>query len=262
MRAGALALLLSSPAFAETTLTVAGSGGAIAIVKRLADDHAARTVGVTFRFPPSLGTSGGIAALGAGAIDLALLARPLSEAEATKGLVTVPLCRTPLVFVTARRNGAVSLSSKQLLAMLAQGIGTWPDGTAARIVLRPPIETDTVLLRLQIDGFSSAYASAKDVAGAPVAATDKENLDTIEASAGSFGWTGLATMRAEARQLAAIVLDGIDASADALATGRYPYAKPYYLAHRADASPATIAFVAHVKGPEAGAILRNLDCIP
>lgn len=260
-RAGALALLLSSPALAETTLTVAGSGEAIALAKRLADDHASRTDGVSFHFPASLGTRGGIVALGARAIDIALLGRPLSEAEAAKGLVTVPLCRTPLVFVTARKNIPASLSSAELVAILGQRMTTWPDGRVIRAVLRPATEPDTETLGCQLDGFAGAYAVAAKVVGIPVPTTSQENLDIIKTVPGSFGWTALAAVRAEARPLTAIALDGVNASGESLMAGRYPYSRNFYLGHRADAPPATRAFVHFVGSAAAKTILQSLDCV-
>ena len=59
-----------------------------------------RSPPATVKVLPSLGTGGGLAAVAAGAIDLALAARPLNDAERAKGLQRLAYARTPIAFVT------------------------------------------------------------------------------------------------------------------------------------------------------------------
>ena len=78
---------------------------------------------------PSLGTSGGLAAVTAGAIDVAVAARPLNEAEHAKGLQCFPYAQTPLAFVTHPDVGVSGVTLAEVAAILAGRRRAWPNGT-------------------------------------------------------------------------------------------------------------------------------------
>ena len=75
----------------EVLLRIGGTGMALAAMRQIGDASRRCTRTATVKVLPSLGTGGGLAAVAAGAIDLALAARALNDAELAKGLAALRL---------------------------------------------------------------------------------------------------------------------------------------------------------------------------
>src|SRR6187399_1223876 len=95
-----LALGARAARAAGPALRIGGTGMALAAMRHVGDRFRALHPGATVQILPSLGTGGGLSAVMAGAVDLALLARPLKDAERLRGLSDTPYATTPLAFVT------------------------------------------------------------------------------------------------------------------------------------------------------------------
>ena len=94
------------------TLVIAGSGSGLALlrgfVRRYQDAHP----GARIEVPESIGTSGGLRALQGGAVDVALVSRPLTAAERA-GVTVTPLARVLAAFATrARVEGSTPASAR------------------------------------------------------------------------------------------------------------------------------------------------------
>ena len=84
--AGTMLLLCTvAPAFAETTVRIGGTGIALAALQEVGAGLTAAEPGVQVEILPSMGTPGGIKALIAGAIDIAVAARALKPEEKAQG---------------------------------------------------------------------------------------------------------------------------------------------------------------------------------
>ncbi len=81
------------PAAAEPTLKIGGTGAALGGAQHLLDGLAKQRPEITGIVLPSVGTSGAIKAVAAGALDVGLTSRPLMPAERDMGLVSVPSAR-------------------------------------------------------------------------------------------------------------------------------------------------------------------------
>ena len=88
----------------------------------------------TVKVLPSLGTGGGLAAVAAGAIDLAVAARALNDAERAKGLQCFAYAQTPMAFVTHPDVGVRGVTLAEVAAILA--------GRHARVAERDANPTD------------------------------------------------------------------------------------------------------------------------
>src|SRR4051794_31449759 len=95
----AAAMAVASPrhlaAGERVPLRIGGTGMALATMRQIGDACTATQPHPTVQILPSLGTGGGLAAAAAGAIDVALAARGLNDAERTKGLQGFSYARTP-----------------------------------------------------------------------------------------------------------------------------------------------------------------------
>ncbi|MEJ0016968.1 MAG: substrate-binding domain-containing protein [Acetobacteraceae bacterium] len=243
-------------------LRIGGTGMALATMRQIGDLFVATNADVEIRILPSLGTSGGLAAVAAGPIDLALSARDLADADRTKGLQGFAYARTPIAFVTHTDVGMQEISLDGVARILAGQTTAWPNSTPVRLIRREPSDADWTMLR----GVSAAMADAVRIAlarpGLLTVATDQDNADSIERLPGSFGAMTIGQINAEARRVKPLVLDRVPPTVEALAAGRYPLSRTLTIVWREQHRQHVARFLAALRGPEASALLMRLGHIP
>jgi phosphate transport system substrate-binding protein len=242
-----------SPALVRVNGTGSGAGGMHLLAKAFMATHPDSKIEV---LQPN-GSSGGISALLAGQIEVAVSNRKPKEAELSRqALVTVEYARTPFVLAVSRDLGITALTSAQLAGLYAEGAVNFPNGKRARPVLRLSDTADTDLLK----SFSPEVAKALDAAsvrrGMLNANTDSEAADMLEQTAGAFGASTLALIESEKRRLVALSIDNKVPSVENLVSGAYPYHKSLYLIVGAEASPHAKRFAAFVQSSAGQALLR------
>ena len=106
-RFAAAALMIGTaaqPSFAEqNTVRIGGTGIALAALREVATSLRTIEPGIEVDVLPSMGTPGGIKALAEGAIDIAVVARPLKPEEKQKGIGETACMTTALVFVSSHK---------------------------------------------------------------------------------------------------------------------------------------------------------------
>lgn len=223
--------LLSGPLgeAAQLVMRIGGTGSALPGIRLVAEAYKRQNRGRGIVVLPSLGSSGGIKALAAGELDMALSARPLRAEEASKGLAATAYAWTPFVFAAGPECPLDALTTSQVVDLYQGATTQWPDGRRIRLVLRPPADSDNDVLR----GLSPEIGAAVDAAlarpGMIIGVTDQDAAELLERLPGAFGVTTLALVRSEGRRVKVLALDGIAPSVKALASGRYPYHKVLYL---------------------------------
>lgn len=247
-------LALSSYAHADeakTRLVIGGTGSALGgmqlIAKAFSEDHP----NIKAIVLPSLGSGGGIKALSAGKIDLALSARQLKDTENAKGLSATLYARTPIVFATHKKISSNRIDLAELVSIYSGTTNAWADGTSLRLILRPEEESDTKLLRSLSPEMDAAVTVAHSQKDLLVALNDQDNATALETVPGSFGLTTLAQILSESRSLKPLTFNGQTPSLEALQSGEYPYFKSLYLvAGPAPSEPAEtfMAFVFSATG--------------
>jgi phosphate transport system substrate-binding protein len=93
-------------------------------------------------------------------------------------------------------------------------------------------------------------------------ATDQENGDALERLPGSFGAMSIGQLRAEARRLTPLILDGEAPTVEAMAGKRYKLARTLYVAARSQPTEAAARFLAFLATEQAGELLTKLGHIP
>ena len=243
--AGATWLAVSGAA--AETITVGGTGAAMGTMQALAAEFAKAQPAHSVVVVPHLGSSGGIKALAAGAIDMAAIARPLRLDESAQGLVSVAYGKTPLVLATNTKAAGTFASVAELADIYAGRRAAWAEGSPIRLVMRPQTDSDTQLLEAFSPEVKRAVATALARPGMIVAATDQEAADFIERTPGAIGTTTLALVRTEKRNVLILPLGGVAPSTRTVADGSYPYVKEMLLARR--------------KSPEAAAVTRFFEFV-
>lgn len=244
------------PALAEP-LRIGGSGTNLATMQLLGEAFSERNAGITISIPPSLGSGGGIKALIAGQLDLALTSRPLKSKEQQHPLRAYHYARTPLVFAVAKSNPVDSITTSQLQKIYSGEHPYWPDNSVAKPVLRPTNDSDTLMLKRYLPLLNSAMEQAYTRRGLPVAISDQQGADQLETLNGAIGTSTLALILAENRNLKALKLNGVEPSPSSIKAGQYLMVKDLYIVI-ADSSPDTARrFIDFLRSETAQQILHQ-----
>ncbi|MEP2639498.1 substrate-binding domain-containing protein [Roseobacter sp.] len=253
-------LLVGTEGMAQAdTLRIGGTGVALGGMTLLGAAFEQQNPGVTVDVLPSLGSSGGVKALVAGAIDLSLSARALKEAEVETGVKARLYATTSLVIVTSSQTNADAISTEDLARMYAGEVVQWPSGQPVRPVLRPKSETDTKVLKNLSDSVARAIDQAYERPGAVVASTDQENADLLEQLEGSLGAVALGQIATEKRRLKRLAVEGA-ASKPAGGTGLFD--KTLFVVMPSNPRPLAAQFYDFIFSQEAQTILAAHDYLP
>ena len=247
---------MGRPVHAET-IRVGGTGAALEAM-RLAGEAFQKTHPQTsIAIVPGLGSRGGIKAVHAGAVDVAVTVSPVPGAE--PGLISMELGRTPIIFATASPRPRCRCNHGRPRRDL---LGP-EDGLARRIPpARDPAPERRLGHRVPARALSPAMNRAIDeglkLPGVKIAATDQDAANAIGSIPGAFGMSTLLQVRAEARPLALLPVGGVAPGLAALANGSYPYGKTLYLVARGESTVAVQQYVGFLGSPAGRKLLTRL----
>lgn len=250
------AVLLWAGAAAADTVRVGGTGIGLQLAHILGVELAEAEPSVSTTVLPSLGTPGGIKALGAGAIDIAIAARPLKDTEKAMGISEAACLMTAMVFVTSRPS-APGISLTSLPRIYADPDPRWPDGQPLKVILRSPAGTENPYLIRLVPGMEEALAKAFARPGIPVGATDQENVALAAQIDGSFAIASLVQIKAERLKLFALPIDGVAPGPKTLADGTYPMPNRVCFLLPAKPAPGAAKFIAFMHSPAGQEIIRE-----
>lgn len=241
------------------TLKLGGTGAGLGTMKLLADAYKKRAPDTTIEILPSIGSSGGIKAVAAGAIDIGISSRPLKDDERKQDIQEWAYAKTPFVFAVHQKSPQTQLTSAEIVAIYAGTLTKWKDGTAIRLVLRPQTEADTILIRQVIAGMEAALEKAYERRGLPIATTDQEAADNIQKFIGGVGPSTLALILAENRPLKALTFNNVAPTVANLSSGAYPYpmSKSFYLITAINHKTEVQGFINFMRSEQGIAILQR-----
>jgi phosphate transport system substrate-binding protein len=257
-RLGLLILLLglAGPAYAET-IRVGGLGAATKLLPVLFSGRGQQD-DTRLKVIPSLGSSGGLRALSADALDMAISGRPLNSDELKQGMKVAAAIRTPFVLVTSHPKPN-ELKSTDIAAIFRAPRANWADGSLIRVIIRPKSDSDTPLLGAMFPGMVSAIEAARGRPDIAIAATDQDNLDAAARIDGSLAGSTLTQVKIELRNLRLIAIDRVAPSLKGLESGAYPFSKTIYFVLPAKAKPDAERLVSFIRSPAARDLLRETD---
>jgi phosphate transport system substrate-binding protein len=241
----------------QGTLRIGGTGAAVASIIQVAAAFKNKHPDVRFVFPPSLGSSGGIKALIAGALDVGLNSRPLTEAERGHGLVVAEYARTPLLLVTSHQGAPGEFSLQQIASLYNGDLKSYPDGVPIRIIMRPDAEIDIHLVRGLSPEIDAAVLRAQARQGMSVAVNDQDNAEMLVKTRGAIGWMTMAQLIAENLELAALAIDHTLPVQANFASGKYPLFRSFSVVTAAQPSPLVKSFLEFLSSAEGRAILSK-----
>lgn len=248
--------ILAAGAGQAEEFKIGGTGGSLGAMRLLADAYHRAQSEHRVVVLPSLGSGGGIKALLAGAIQVALSARPLNPEEANAGALSRRYARTPLVFVI-NQPGIASVTAGQVSDIYSGRLETWRNGSRIRLVVRPPVEADSDLLRAISPAMRDALLQAEKRPGMVMAATDQDNGDRLEKIAGAFGAIPLGQILAEDRRLMPLAFDGKAPVIAGKPNRDYPVMKSLYLVTGPITGAGGRSFVAFLDSPAGREVLER-----
>lgn len=242
-----------------------GTGSGLAMLRSLGDEWmqaGPEAVPLAASQRP-MGSGGGIGAVAAGHLDLAVASRDLTDAERASGLTAWPFARSPLVFATRRGLDPGSMTIGQIERMLVGEIPSWPDGTPVLLVRRPPGDATARTAAMFSPSMPAALEALRRRPGVPIAASDVDNADMLEARLGSLGTIVHGHLLAERRRLTPLAIEGYDPSPDAVRDGRYRPTVTLAIVLSATAAPAAQRFTEFVRtAPAAHSLLAAMGFVP
>jgi phosphate transport system substrate-binding protein len=239
------------------SIKIGGTGAGLGTMKLMAQEFNKSRPDAQLIVTPSLGSTGAIRAVLAGAVDIGISARPVTPEEQRQGASARAYARTPLVIATGAKNNGAGLTVRELAQIYSGKLTRWPDGSPIRLIVRPDSDADTIAMRAFSAEMNTAMTAALARKGLRMADTDQDNADALEKLPGSLGTTTLTQILSENRAIRPLALDGVAPTLESLAAGRYRYVKTLYLITGRDLSPLAKDFVAFVRSPAGQAVLAR-----
>lgn len=253
----ALAGVLAPACARAQGIKIGGTGGALATMQMLADAYRKVDPAAEITVLPSLGSGGGIKAVLAGAIQIAVSSRPLNTDETRWGASAFEYGRTPFVFAVPLKTKVDTITIKDLVEVYSGTRERWPDGARIRLVLRPVGDSDSDMVKSISPEVRQAKILAEKRPGMLFAVTDQESADNIEKISGAFGSSTLAQIITERRALKPLRFNGVEPGPKTLADGSYPFYKPLYVVTSPKTPAVAQQFVAFVRSAPGREILAQ-----
>jgi len=176
--AAAVVSLVASVTYADE-YRVVGTGDGMDVLIALGAAYTADNPGSMVVIPPSIGSGGGIAAVGSEKEILGRIARPLSSTERELGLVATPVFRLSSAIYVHPSVGVTGLTSKQLEDIYAGRIIYWSEigGNDLRIkvVRREEADSTLLVLRQSMPGWATLEITRRS----KMALTTQESIETV-----------------------------------------------------------------------------------
>jgi phosphate transport system substrate-binding protein len=237
-------------------LPVVGTGDGMELLRALGASYTADNPKTQVVVPPSIGSGGGIAAIGSEKEVLARIARPLSDSERAAGLVETPVFRLPSAFFVHPSAKIAGLTTKQLADVYAGNIVNWKDLGGAdlriKVVRREEVDSTLIVLRQTMPGWKDLAITEKS----KMAVTTQDCINTVKQVEGSIGF-GPFTKPLE-MELSVLKIDGhypTDQNYPSAVTVAFTY-------KQTTITPEAKQFIAYAKTERARALLSSMGGVP
>jgi phosphate transport system substrate-binding protein len=248
--------LLGTASSLGATLSIVGTGDGVVVLQALAEAYAKKHPGEAVEIPPSVGSGGGIAAVGSNRERMGRVARSLTANELASGIAYEPVFAIPSVFFVHPDVPVSNLTPEQLKGIFDGTITNWkvvggPD-MRIRVVRREDADSTVLVFRATLP----AFRDIKFTERSKLALTTQDAIFSVRDNSGAIGFGPYSGIKE--RELKVISINGV-APTDA----RYPSAVTIALIYKPERRDADIKrFLEFFALPEASEIIRRSGAIP
>jgi phosphate transport system substrate-binding protein len=241
-------------------LVIEGTGDSQALLREIAELFEERYPEVTIQVPDSIGSSGGIKAVGAGKTELGRVARPLKEKERPYGLTYAEFAISPVVLVVHPSvEGVDNLTAEQIVGIYSGAITDWQQlgGAAHKLypIGRETGDSSRIIMEAHISGFQKIRESA-----AKVYYTTPETIQALVEHEYTIGYVPGAMIHS--RNVRIVNIDGVAPSIENIRQNRYKMVTPLGIVYKEPLNPLAKAFVDFLSTPGAHEIIEEYGCLP
>lgn len=251
----AAALLSCSPAFAAG-FAIVGTGDGMEMLHAVGVVFSTEHPDIPVTVPPSIGSGGAVAAVGADRNVLGRVARPLKDTEKEQGLETTPIMRIPSAFFVHPSAGIGALSAQQVTDIYAGRIDNWkefggPD-LKIKIVRREDADSTLSELRATMPGWKDLAITSRS----KMAMTTQEAIESVRTVEGAIGFGPYSTALEQGTMIVSV-------------DGKHPTDPLYYsavtlaLLHKPSTlTPDAKSFVEFTRSARAQGLFRKMGGVP
>jgi phosphate transport system substrate-binding protein len=216
--------------------------------------------GTRIVIPKSVGSGGGIKAVGEGKAEIGRVARPLKKREAQYGLNYVRFAYSPVIFaVHPSVENVADLSPEQIVAIYSGRITHWSGvgGSSGKIypVGREPGDSSRDIIETHLGGFGEIEVRREKVYYTTPAA-----VSAIEEHEDTIGYGPLSALYHTGLKI--LDVGGVEPNEENVLSGRYPLAISFGVVFREPLSPAARSFVDFLGSQEARKTMSENGCYP
>jgi len=169
-------------------ITIVGTGDGMAILRSIGTAFSTAHPGITIVVPDSIGSSGGIKAVGYDKFRIGRVARTIKESEKPFGLTYIPFAKVAAVFFVNKSVGVTNLTTPDVLNIFSGRTRNWQDvggvNGKIRVVRREEGDSTLSVLRQTLTGFSDIAFLSKS----KVTTTTQQTLKVISKTTGAIGF--------------------------------------------------------------------------
>jgi phosphate transport system substrate-binding protein len=173
---------------AAEDIPIVGTGAGMDLLEAVVAEYAKANPKAGLTVPPSIGSGGGITAVGKDKALLGRISRPLKDSEKAMGLSYLEFAKMPIVFFTHPSAAVKSLSPDQLIDIYEGKIENWKavGGADLQILLVKRNKGDSSLdvLQANMKGFSGENFSTD----ATTQFTDQKALAYVTSKSGAIAF--------------------------------------------------------------------------
>lgn len=209
----------------DAALHLAGSGTNLPLTRVLAAAYVELHPHSPVVVHPSIGSSGGTAAARDGAIDLALISRPLKPAEVQAGLEAIPYAIDAVVFAAHPTVPIDNLQPEDVVDLYSGTQSEWADGSTVVVLQRERGDSNHRAAHTLIEGLDEVDEAAWDAHRWRVLYHDKGMQDALVSTPGSIGLFDQGAAEVQDLPLKVLSFDGVEPSEATVRSGEYPLSK-------------------------------------
>jgi len=184
----ALVLPVGGGAVAADKIDIVGTGDGMNILRSLSAAFGESNPSVTFGVPDSIGSGGGIKAVGKGSYKIGRVARPIKDKEKHYGLEYQPIAKVPVVFYVNKSVKVKNLSAEQVVGVYSGRITNWKEvggeDAPVRVVRREDGDSSLGVLQKTFPGFKDLVMTNQ----AKTATSTPESFGAVETNEGAIGF--------------------------------------------------------------------------